>query len=315
MDISRANSEPFLAFHRAREAMDRTIKVTTGALVDVQRRAKNDNGTLIKELVSKAGEPWGDRFTLKSSSETLEETLRHLSGLWIAQIFSLFHLYVDEAIGELSRWRAIGGQTLSGRRTDDEGNLSFHSIYSMVGATKEGIAQFLPAFRYFELIRNCAAHRGLIASPALAAFNLEELDASLASLPRRATPTGTRRTPLPALPAITPGRVIPLMPRHSVLGTYVCYSVAADINRKLVEALGVAGLVYMAAQHSVLSDGHPARSAVHKNPQEAINTFLNDRFRVKLESNSECIRELKRIGKWHVVVDKFKQNSLMRIAT
>lgn len=92
-DVRGANSEPFHVFHKTRETWDRTIKVTTAALRDLQRRLDGGdaNGVTIADLVSNIGEPWGTTFQLSDPVETIESTVAHLSALWVAHVFAMFH--------------------------------------------------------------------------------------------------------------------------------------------------------------------------------------------------------------------------------
>jgi hypothetical protein len=162
------------------------------------------------------------------------------------------------------------------------------------------LAGVLPLFNYFTVIRNCIAHQSGRANETLIMLDASE---GLRKCLEAWHPEGKRR--LPALPVLTTGREIPLLPRHAVLACEVCYRIASDINEKLRQSLGAEGLVYMAAYYALLSDERIETKA-KKLPESLVNIILTGRYRVTVETTTEVITILRSIGKWDDYRRKFE---------
>lgn len=309
VDLVGANTEPFLYFHKTREAHDRTIKVTTGALREVQRSAGNDEGGLVNRIVTAAGEPWGATFQLPSAVSTIDATISHLSVLWVAHVYAMFHLFLDDVYGELERWSSVLNDRITlGERTDEHGNVSLETALAAVGGDKSEIEPHARLYRLFEIIRDCAVHRAGLASPALVTIASErvQLRKSIAPLMKN-----KKARPVTALdiPEMAEGEQILLLPRHSILASEVVYRLAEALNALLVTKLGFDGLVYMAAHHSILRTDQPAGVARPKTPQIAINTCLSNRYRVRLGRDLRHLpeRSLKKLDQWKRILKRFNE--------
>jgi hypothetical protein len=159
------------------------------------------------------------------------------------------------------------------------------------------LKRLTPLFDYFVVVRNCIAHQSGRANGTLI-----ELDASRDLKKCLQGWQSKRNKKLPPLPVVSVGKEIPLLPRHAILASEVCYRIASDINEKLRQSLGTEGLVYMAAYHALLSDDRIQTNA-RRFPESLINIVLTDRYRIEVDSKSEVIALLRSIGKW----DEYRQ--------
>jgi hypothetical protein len=103
---------------------------------------------------------------------------------------------------------------------------------------------------------------------------------------------------LPSLPKINFGHDIPVLPRHAILASLVCFRIAREINTGLLNHLGEKGMVYMAAHHTLIADDRSAISANTRSIQVVINQALSGRYSVYLKDDQECVSVLREIQKW-----------------
>lgn len=307
MRIEDANSEPFWGFHHTREELDRTIKLATGAIREFQRNAAKatNPAAIVKDAVASSGEPWGNRFTLKKPALQIDNTIIHLSGLWVSAFVSAFHYFLDGVVAELNRWAETKGENApAAPKTDFQGNIALRPLYMRNSWDASAIDKLLPAYQFFETMRNCVVHRAGLASPSLAEqAKSEELAQSLLKLPAK---QGRGVRTLPEIPKIVDGIRVSILPRHSILASEVCYRLAVDVNQRLVSTLGTKGIIWMATYHSIMATEHPARASLHHFPEDAIVTFLHNRYRVPEPRKENCINSLRAIGKWDTVKDRFR---------
>jgi hypothetical protein len=307
MNISRAISEPFFMLHRTHEEFNRTIKVTTGALRDLQRRAGDDGGAgLVNAVVVASGEPWGNNFRSNATPEIIDKTLAHLSGLWISHAFSAFHLFLDGVVGELNRYASVSQHSLPTiTRSTEKGDVALHALYQKLGWDASAIANYLPLFELFEMMRNCTAHRAGLATGALEKKRGD--DSVLAAFKKLSSTLRKKGRSLPDLPEVKEREQVKLLPRHSILAGDIVFRIAHNINQQLTNALEVSGIVYMAAYHALLADEHPARLPHYNQPSGPVKNFLSNRYRVDDVSSKRCIDELRYLGQWTLVRERFEE--------
>jgi hypothetical protein len=162
------------------------------------------------------------------------------------------------------------------------------------------IAFLLPLFHYFTSARNCIVHRSARANEELVKYSQSpELSKCVAHWPV------DRGKALPSLPSVETNREIPFLPRHLILASEVCYRAAKQLNSQLTSFLGVDGIVYMAAYHSLLADEVIPTNA-KKSADRVINFVLDKRYRIQKPEAAEIIAILKRLGKWQRCRLKFQ---------
>ncbi len=192
----------------------------------------------------------------------------------------------------------LGGGSISGKQGTSNDKVGFfRKLYEEFGWPASALSE-LPLFEYFAWARNCIVHRSGRASKGLNQY------AESASLKRcfddwNNWNNGLRKgRRLPPLPLLTPGDELPFVPKHAILASEVCRRIAVDGNQRLVNLLGIEGIVNMAAYHSILSDGSARANARKKTPEATLNHILVTRYRVKLRARkNEAVAELVRMGR------------------
>jgi hypothetical protein len=280
MDITIANTEPFLLFHQFNEEFNCNMRIAVGALgVITQMKSTGASGKVLK--LPTLGEPWGGHTLWKDVAKEV------LSQMGVVRVFSAFEDLLTGAKAEFDRNASLRG--LQGSQNASQDLFTFYRELDWSNKTLVGL---MPFFNYFTVIRNCIAHQSGRANETLI-----QLDASaaLGKCLKTWHPKGNKK--LPKLPVVTIGKEIPLLPRHAILACEVCYRIASDINEKLRQSLGTEGFVYMAAYHALLSDDRIQTNA-RKFPESLVNLVLTDRYRVTVATKSEVITILRSIEKW-----------------
>jgi hypothetical protein len=295
MEISGANTEPFHLFHRFNEEFNRNMRIAVGALgLASQMKTTGASGKVLK--LPTLGEPWGSHTLWKDVAKEIPSTKRFLTQIGIVRVFSAFEDLLIGTKAEFDRNARFKGLESSRSASQDLSN--FYSELSWDDKVLKGL---IPLFDYFVVIRNCIAHQSGRANGTLAELDAcGDLKKSLQGWQSK------RNKKLPPLPSITVGKEIPLLPRHAILASEVCYRIASDINEKLRQSLGTEGLVYMAAYHALLSEDRIQTNA-RRFPESLINIVLTDRYRIALESKSEVIAILRSIGQWDDYRKAFEQ--------
>jgi len=286
MNISSANTEPFHLFHRFNEEFNRNMRIAVGALGVVTQMKSTGVAEKVLRLPT-LGEPWGAHTLWKDVAKEVPGTKRFLSQIGIVRVFSAFEDLIIGAKGEFDRNARLRG--LEDSRNASQDVLIF---YNELGWDAKALKCLTPLFDYFVVVRNCIAHQSGRANGTLVA-----LDGSGGLKKCLQGWQSKRNKKLPPLPVVTVGKEIPLLPRHAILASEVCYRIASDINKKLRQSLGTEGLVYMAAYHALLSDDRIQTNA-KRFPESLINIMLTDRYRIEVDTKSEVIAILRSIGKW-----------------
>jgi hypothetical protein len=204
---------------------------------------------------------------------------------------------------ECDRFAAISGKEIEVGVVDEDDaeGLSPKSLYARLGWKKDVLDSFEPLYEYFSKVRNCIVHRSSRASTDL---NKHATSSQLLTCVDGSK--GPRGRKLPALPAITIGDEIALLPRHAILASEVCRRIAIDANEKLLEYLGEEGVVYMAAYHSLLCE-RPIITSARNTPQAVLNYIATNRYRVRLGNRDEAVRILSQMGEWGSYLRRFER--------
>ena len=301
MDIRDANTEPFFRYYRFHEEFNRHIKVVTGALGLVLRESASTTGTNIR--LPTDGEPWGTHTEWKRPSTVVPPAKCFISQLGVVRVLSAFEDFTVGLESEHSRYKNLMTAPQRGtspQQTSLEGE-KIEAAYRRLGWDIEDINELLPLLTYFVIVRNCIAHRsGRASDELLQCAKGEKLKHSLSQW------EASTRKPPPKLPTIEVGETIPLLPRHAVLASAVCYRIAFDSNNKLREFLGIRGFVYMAAHHAILADDRIGYNLA-KTVRAAVNFALTDRYHVVVDDAHESIAHLKAINRWEACATAFRR--------
>jgi hypothetical protein len=302
MNIVRANSEPFYQFHRFGEELNRNLRITVAGLALVKRMSARKRSTTGTIRLPKDGEPWGNN-DWKNPSSAVPPARKFVSQMGVVRSIGALEDFCIGVKAEYDRFPHAHGRALGkcGVREDDERGVSPMKLYSQLGWDTAYLARVEPLYNYFSKMRNCIVHRSGRAN--------EELYAIATSSTLRQCTAGwhaSRKRSLPALPAIAIEEDVQLQPRHAALATEVCRRIAVDANEKLISHLGVEGVVYMAAHHSLLAD-HRVNMNARGSAQAVLNAILSNRYRVRLDHRDEGIQVLGKLDKWKLYLRKFER--------
>ncbi|MGH9566980.1 MAG: hypothetical protein ACRD4I_13410, partial [Candidatus Angelobacter sp.] len=204
---------------------------------------------------------------------------------------------------EHSRWATLRDETdvKKAESEDDAEGLSPKALYAQLGWSLSAIQDVELLYEYFSRLRNCIVHRS---GRANANLNKYASGARLKSCVDGWA--GPRKKKIPALPTVSLGDHVAVLPRHAILAGEVCRRIAVDANNRLLRHLGNEGIVYMAAYHSLLSK-RPIATNARKSAQAMLNTILTGRYRVKLAQRDEAVHVLSEIGKWRPYLRRFER--------
>jgi hypothetical protein len=164
---------------------------------------------------------------------------------------SAFEDFLSNVLSDHSRFSDFAQKKKSPAAAGEEENEDRERLRPLFNSLQwdiKPIDYLLPLYDYFVIVRNCVVHRSGRASPAL----VERAASSALAQCIECWPSKPGKT-IPELPLIQAGHDIPLLPRHVILFSEVCQRIALHINSRLLEFLGVQGLVYLATHHALLS--------------------------------------------------------------
>jgi hypothetical protein len=299
MDTRRATSEGFVRFLDFKKAFNHQFKVGVAALLHVSRIVSGQGGTRIMQgLVSDTGEPWAQDFNWTNPSQNLLDALGNTTLLGIVQVHSAVDDFCETVAADYMRWQAFSDQVSSSQPNEDSEAERLEATCARFGWPCDGFSQWRPVLRYFRMARNCIAHRSGVATSSLQeAGAAPELSKSLAKWAKRdgADP--------PALPKFGFGQSIQLLPRHTILALDAAYRAADYLNRQFVMKVGVEGLSYLAAHHSLLNG--QVKTIPYRSAQAVVGDALAARYHVAGVNSLETVSVLKGLGLWPECLKEF----------
>lgn len=220
MDLSGANTEAILRYHRFHERFNRSIKVQAiglGLLAD-EVDAGTPAETIRDRLYARPDWLWGGMPDWTNPRFEIDAALRDIGQAGVVRAFSAFDLFLDELMAELTSWRDFSGATplyaADPPSNDDEPSDTdrVERIYARFGASRARISDAWAVYVYFRRARNCIAHREGVASRSLVeAYAAPEL---APTLDRWIARTGDMTAP--ALVAVQEGEQIAFSHRQSI---------------------------------------------------------------------------------------------------
>jgi hypothetical protein len=312
VDISTANTEPFYRFYRFHEELNRHLKIITGGLGLVLREATSARETKIQ--LPTQGEPWGKHTEWRNVGPLVGPAKAFVSQLGVVRVLSAVEDFLIGIEAEHSRCIHISGITVNSKtpantQTAEDESVKLKKTYKRLNWKIDEVENLLPLLEYFSLLRNCIVHRSGRATTQLATHaTSKELSEAIVAFSEATKKSPQAELKLPStLPAITSGALIPLLPRHAVLASAVCHSIALDANRQLRDILGPGGLAYMAAHHGLLAKDRVGKSHANS-PQAVVNYLLTNRYHIAISSKEECADILRSKGQWQSCLKAFKLN-------
>ncbi|EDY21067.1 hypothetical protein CfE428DRAFT_1360 [Chthoniobacter flavus Ellin428] len=309
MDISKANTEPFYAFHRFHESLNRLVKTIAGSLAFTERSVGTGHvgSKLLSALIEGAGEPWGGLNHYDPQKELADATLFFVE-MAIVRVDSAMEDFLVSTDAEMSRWvahRSHGKEqrkatTVVNEAADDYSTLPLVKLWNACGWKSKPTEELVAVYQFFHRARNCIAHRNGRMTGELAK-SLSDPDFAK-KWKKVNTPRGTPSMPLPN---ISGDRVI-LRPRDVILYSGVCRKLAAEVSSLLLNDMGEKGLLYMAAYHSLLTDSPTPWGNSARGPEAVVNWALTHRLHARDVSASKTIASLKSAGLWERCRDRYR---------
>ncbi len=235
-------------------------------------------------------EPWGEPKTWSSAAEG-RAAAELLAELGIVRATSAFEDYLQGVLTEIDRAQS---PTLPATQASVLERV-------LVRLSMEPCARpSLVMVHFFDCARNCIVHQmGRANNELVTLSGAKELHSALAAS------TGRKNAKWkPAVPQISLGAPVIWKPRHAILASDAYYRVAVAIDRKLVEILGHARFVAMAAHWAVAAPVPVVR--VRRSLIATIRSALADRYRVSIKAG-EIGPLLKSVEKWDHVRALFHQ--------
>jgi hypothetical protein len=306
MNIQGANTEPFYRFLRTHEDLGTNIKLAYGALYaisqDEKATASGAESTLI--ALPTGGEPWGKNTRWRSVKARIPKVRKLIAEMGLVLAASAFEDFLTNVHSEHSRFSDFARKQKSTESPSEEPNEDRERLRSLFNSLQWDISPIqylLPLYDYFVVTRNCVVHRSGRASAALA----EKAESNLLAQCIKTWPSKPGKT-IPKLPEIRVDHDIPLLPRHVILFSEVCQRIALHTNSRLLDFLGVQGLVYSAAYHALLAENR-IQTIARRSPEQVINLVLSERCQVQLSDKFEVIGILKGIDLWNECRRKYNK--------
>lgn len=299
ININSARLLPFQAFHSFHEQINVHIKVAHSAnLLLVRHAGEPSSQDELAELIASSHPSWNATPVRNLSIKLQRAQDAGVSAFAIVSVFSAFDDFLIGTEAEVSRAKRNQAATKSPKDEakepdDDEEKIDrVFRLYGSLGWPVSGIANLQPLLRYFRLCRNCIAHRNGRASKALVTQSSDPaLSSALASL---------QEGPERGIMAFKVNDTIHLPPTLAIMCSHILRLIAIDANDRLIETLGLDGVLKMAAHHTVRLNEELGGKA-RKRPEAILNAFLTQ-SRVRMDSREDSIVEMKRIGDWATYV-------------
>jgi hypothetical protein len=300
MDLSAANTEALLRFHRFHERFNRSIKVQAiglGLLAD-EVDAGTSPDDIKDRLYSRSGWLWGGMPDWTAPSDEIGFAQRDVGQAGVVRAFSAFDLFLDEILGELTSWSDFSGKiTLEldenvSSRNDAHDTDRLDRLLMRLGETRVRVSDIWPVYVYFRRARNCIAHREGIASPSLVeAYSAPSLEPTLERWVER---TG-ELTP-PALVAVRLGEQIDFSHRQAIAASSTLRLIAINLGQLVIERLGEQGFVYLVARRTFF-DNPPLPTTLEMTTMvKAFNAAMSNRYRVRNYDPQEALGVLRELG-------------------
>ncbi len=300
MDLSTANTEALLRFHRSHEQLNRSIKVQVigiGLLAD-EIDAGTPEEAIKQKLYARPGWLWGGMPDWTQPKCEVEAALRDIGQGGIIRAFSAFDLFLDETRGELDSWHyflsenGMPGPTSDAADTVDSATDKVENFYQRHGATRVRISHLWAVYRYFRLARNCIAHREGIASRALVeAYAAPEIAPTLERWVER-----TSEMAAPLLVPIEEGKPVSFTHRQAIAASSTLRLIALDITQLVIDQLGEKGFVYIAARRAFFKSPPLPEALEMTSMVKTFNKVMANRYRVRSYDPNEGLRILRELG-------------------
>ena len=300
MNIDSANIEPYRRYHDFHENINITIKVISASVFNLINHLSASDEKELGRLIEQTDKSWTLPPIWSLEGKISEEYFGIVSDLGILSIFSALDDFINGVEAEISRWNAnpyCKKQLLIVDKYEIQDE-KIRNLFSKYGWDIGEIEEESRIIKYFQLCRNCMAHRSSKASEALMEFSLsEELKDSFEKF---------KNETINLLPTFEVGQKIFIDPKTAIFCSHLVREATKIVNQKVISYLGIEGIVNMAVFHFIFKDV-PVNITACKTPEAVINLILSERYRVYLENGTEAIQILKSIDKWIPCIKMFQK--------
>ena len=297
MDLSAANTEAILRFHRFHERFNRSIKVQAiglGLLAD-EIDAGTPADTIKERLYARPGWLWGGMPDWTEPRDEVGFALRDIGQAGVVRAFSAFDLFLEDILAEVTSWSDFSGEIVL-EPTDAAATVSdaaesdrVEKVYTRLGASRVRLSDIWAVYVYFRRARNCIAHREGVASHSLVeAYAAPALQPTLERWIER-----TGELTAPALVAVRKGDQIDFSHRQAIAASSTLRLIAIDLGRLVLERLGERGFVFLAARRAFFDDPPLPATFEMTSMVKAFNNALSNRYRVRNYDSREALRILR----------------------
>ncbi len=300
MDISGANVEPYRRYHDFHEQLNVSLKVLTAAAHHTIECLEVPTADLkLGDLIRAAHPLWRSPPIWEHDPGLAQSMISAIATLGIVSVWSALDDFRVGIEAEIERWKSFSGckVQLNDVHNSGEPQEPIFALLSRLGWRQEQQNNVLDVMHYFDLVRNCIAHRNGRASNALSLYSSSsQLRDAYQSLENR---------PDESLPTFRPDDPIALHPTQAIFYSHLGRIMTTAANAQLLSILGIDGFLNMAVSH--ISALQIPRAMSPRSAEAALNILLYYRYRVKLDGGSDASRRLKELGLWIRFTKNYEQ--------
>lgn len=245
MDTSEAISSHLKDFATFHIDLNKYVKLSVAALNHLSSTSNNSKelSDLIAELIKGAGERWFPTNYVDPHHE-IEDLKFQLTESALMRVYSSFEVFLDEISGSYSEYKVKDPVKV------DPASYGLTSIklFAAFGWSTANIKYLLPVYHFYNVARHCVVHQ-------MGKANKELINLSISSDFLDAIenwPTVNPGNQLSPPPTVKDNQKIDLRPHHAITYSDVCYRLASEINRKLIEMVGYEYIVRFVAIERIL---------------------------------------------------------------
>lgn len=273
MDISEATSSHLRDFSSFHIDLNKYVKLSVAALNHLSNTSNDSKALsdLIAELIKGAGERWYPTNYVDPHHE-IEDLKFQLTESALMRVYSSFEVFLDEVSGSYSDYKVndpVEVDPISYGATATK-------LFAAFGWDTKNIEYLLPVYHFYNVARHCVVHQMGKANKEL--IELSTSSDFLDAIER--WPTVNPGNQLSPPPAVKDNQKIDLRPHHAITYSDVCYRLASEINKKLIEMVGYEYIVRFVAIERILKrdtlDYPPCKDSYHY-----LRYILQEEYRIK----------------------------------
>ena len=246
MDVSEAISPHLRDFSAFHIDLNKYVKLSIAALNHLSEFSSDPKelSDLIAEMIKEAGERWIPTNFNNPYSEITDLKFQ-LTESALMRVYSSFEVFLDEISGSYDEYIVENPMKID---STDYGATAL-KLFARFGWKTKNIDYLLPVYHFYNIARHCVVHRMGKANKELIALSVSNdfLNAI------KSWPTVVLGKQLSPPPKVKDGHKIDLRPHHAITYSDVCYRLASEVNRKLIDMLGYEYIVNFVAKERILN--------------------------------------------------------------